>query len=154
MKIRKATVKDIPAMIDLAYKLFITFEKLDKVDILDRKYWKSKKQCDDFKKLLRKKNNLFLVVESDSKVVGYIGSAIIKNYDIFKIKKKGLINTLYVLPKYRGKGIAKKLVNETLKWFRSKGINHFTLGTHALHKKAILFWRHIGFTDYNLRLKK
>ena len=97
---------------------------------------------------------MFFVAEENGKIIGYIEGSVFKNYDIFKIKKKGLIDTLYVLPKYRKKGVAKKLVNEILKWFRSKGIKHFTLGTHALHKKAILFWKHMGFKEYNYRFKK
>jgi len=73
---------------------------------------------------------------------------------VFKIKKKGLINCLFVKPEYRKKRIAKKLINSLLRWFKTKKIKDFTLGTQARDKEAIKFWKNCGFREYNVRFQK
>ena len=154
MNIRKANSKDIPILISLCYKLFLRFEKLDKVDKLDKHYWKSEKQKADFRKLLKKQDYLFLVAEENNKIIGYIKCSIFQNYPIFQIKKKGHIETLYILPEYQKKGFGKKLVEKALKWFKSKQIKHYTVGTHALDNTANSFWKKRKFIEYNYKLKR
>jgi len=154
MKIRKATKKDIKDMQEMTLSLFKRFEELDKTDELDYSYWLSRRQYKNFEKLLKKKDYMFYIAEENKKIMGYVQGCIFKNYPIFKIKKKGLIDCLFVKPEYRKKGIAKKLTNSLLRWFKTKKIKDFTLGTQARDKEAIKFWKNCGFREYNVRFQK
>lgn len=139
MKIRKATVKDIKKIIEMDYKLFSKFRKLNKIDTLDKSYWFSKKQTSDIKKEMKNKDYMHFIAEEDNKIIGYSSGSIFKNYQIYRVKLKGNVETLFVQPSYRRKGVGRALVKELFKWFKSKGMKHFTVGTHALDKEANSF---------------
>jgi|TARA_B100001971_G_C17933951_1_gene404152 ribosomal protein S18 acetylase RimI-like enzyme len=154
MKIRKATIKDSKQMLDLTKELFRNFEKLDKTDKLIKNYFGSKRQYNYLLKSMKNKKNCFFVAEINDKIVGYISILVFDNWPMYKIRKKGHFDLLFINPKFRNKGIGKKLVNEGYKWFRKKGIKNFTVTAHALDIGANKFWKHLGFKSYNIKYEK
>ncbi len=62
----------------------------------------------------------------------------------------GMINGAYVLPEYRGQGIASQLAHAALNWMRMRGLTavelNATLGEHGVEG----FWRKLGFEPLEL----
>lgn len=154
MEIRKARKEDLKEMMDLSYRLFSQFEKLDANDGLIKGYFGSKRQYNDLLKVMKKEKFCFFVAESDGKIIGWLSVFIENNWPMYKIRKKGHFDLLIVHPNYRNKGIGKKLVDEGYKWFKQRKMKNFIVTTHALDKTANNFWKHIGFKQYNIKYEK
>ena len=153
MKIRKAKKEDIPEIKDLVLKLFSVCDKIDPADKLDKSWFKKSKSNKFYIDLLKKKDKLLLVAE-DKKIVGYLLLET-KNRDPFiKENKVGYISELFILPKYRGKGISKEFFKEANKWFKKKKFKWLNVSTHSLDKPANKFWEKQGFREFNKYFKK
>ena len=77
-----------------------------------------------------------------------------KPLPISKYYKKGYISNLFVMKKYRQKGIGKKLVQKAEEWLRKNGAHHATLEIHVDNKSALNFYHGLGFKDYTMKLSK
>lgn len=75
----------------------------------------------------------FVKIESDNKVVGFLS-----------IKGANYIDGIYVLPEYRGKGIATTTVRDYLK---RSGLLHYSLHIIKRNKTANDFWGKIFPSD-------
>lgn len=70
-----------------------------------------------------------------------------------KIKNKiGIIDLIGILPKYQGRGYGKILMNESIKWFNSKGINEMEVTTEGENISAQRLYQKIGFRIYDTKL--
>lgn len=113
MKIRKANLKDFKELYSLGLhtpelRVSATESFMDK---------------DDFKRRLTGKNHVFLLAESDSKIIGFI-SANAKDADSPLKNKYACIVYIVVLSQYRNKGVATKLYKECVKELKKLGITH------------------------------
>lgn len=87
------------------------------------------------------KNNLFLVVEANGKIVGFsrcVGSTLKRNAHKVEFG-------VCVLKDYWGHGIGKKLLNESITWADSNGIKKMTLTVLETNEKAIQLYKKVGF---------
>ena len=151
MIIRKATIKD--------------FEKLKTIKLESKKdemkYSDSLKPLSKtidiyfeyFKAELRKKNSSVFIAE-DKKPIGIIIATYFKPLRISKFARKGYVSNLYIKKSYRNKGIGKKLLNISLKWLKQNKVKYISLEIHLENKKALKFYRNLGFNDYTLKLAK
>lgn len=55
------------------------------------------------------------------------------------------IEEMYVVPEYRGKGVAEHLVDAVVAWARQKGMKEVRLESGARLKRAHAFYEKIGF---------
>ena len=151
MIIRKATIRD--------------FEKLKGIKLESKKdemkYSDSlkplKKTIDIyfeyFKAELKKKNSSVFIAE-DKKPVGIIIATYFKPLRISKFARKGYVSNLFIQKKYRNKGLGKKLLTASLKWLKQNKVKYISLEIHLKNKKALEFYRNLGFKDYTLKLAK
>jgi len=153
MKIRKAKKEDIPAIKDLVLKLFSKWEKIDPADKLDKDWFKKSKSNKFYTDMIKDKDKLLIVAEED-KVVGYLLLETKYRDPFIKENKVGYVSELFVLPEYRGRGIAKLLLKEGDKWFKKQKFKWIQVSTHALDKPANKFWMSRGFTEFNKYYKK
>jgi N-acetylglutamate synthase len=67
--------------------------------------------------------------------------------------RRGYLHHLAVKKEYRNKGLAKELVNICLERLRKIGIKKFRTFVLDSNKKAIQFWKRVGFSvqSYNYR---
>lgn len=93
----------------------------------------------DWQKSLEKKGKTF-VAEEENKLVG-MGR--INFYD--EIPGVPVLHKLGVLPEYRGKGIARKLINAREEWARSQGAEKVRLYVIADREKTIEFSKKNGY---------
>lgn len=88
------------------------------------------------------KPNLYLLIEKKEKVIGFIGSRI--------IKKDGHITNLAVHTAYQGIGIGTLLINEVKKFAKQQGCETMSLEVRLSNKNAQRLYRKIGFVSRSI----
>jgi GNAT superfamily N-acetyltransferase len=100
-------------------------------------------------KALADEDNVILVAERDSQVVGVLH--IILYLDIVHGATNCHINLFLVKEGYRGKGIGKSLLNEAIKLARERGVAEIHVDT--VFEDAANFYREFGFKDDGIWLE-
>jgi len=98
--------------------------------------------------------NLLLIAKSDNAVVGFAFASIFRNYPLEVSRTIGVIDDVYVLPEFRGKGIGKKLAMECLNKMEAAGVKTVTLQVFTENKVAIKLYEKLGFKTYRYGMKK
>jgi len=145
IKIRKATKKDLAAIADIWYKEERLSEKLES-------FYRLKKNAkkiiiNKLKKKINKKDFIIFVAEDKGKIIASFQGWISKPYYLWDYDAIGHVGTVYVERAYRKKGIAKKLLDELIRWFKSKNvdaIDGYFLNKNKIAKKV---WHKLGFKD-------
>jgi ribosomal protein S18 acetylase RimI-like enzyme len=83
------------------------------------------------------------VAEKNQRIIGFLLGFISQDNP-----KEAYIHLLCVHPRYRGEGIASKLLGEFIETVKKKNIRRISLITKPINKKAISFYRKHGFKDY------
>ena len=151
MRIRKATIKDFEKLKDIKLE-----SKKDEMKYSDSLKPLSKTMdiyFEYFKAELRKKNSSVIIAE-DKKPVGIIIATYFKPLRISKFGRKGYVSNLYVQKSHRNQGIGKNLLSASLKWLKHNKVKYISLEIHLKNKKALEFYRNLGFKDYTLKLAK
>ncbi|HIG94472.1 MAG: hypothetical protein QT05_C0005G0021 [archaeon GW2011_AR13] len=153
--IRKAKINDL----DFIDQLYVTnaldevkqqFPKRTKDLILTdfKKHEKSRKKS--FLINLKKKNFIFLVVESDNELVGFGEGIIEKSFD----GKIGLLDKIYINKKNRGQGIGFKIALELIKKMKKRGIKIFDWRCYSSNKFSIKLAEKLGFYSFAIGFRK
>lgn len=138
---------DLPHVAKLSKELSEFESKIDKTLNKD---W-------DIQKYLREKikqNNCFIeIIRISNEDIGYFIVSI-KNDEEYRIIDKTIeIEELYLVEKYRNKGVGHKIMDKLQEL--SKTINlPLKVKVSAMNKQAIKFYHKIGFLDYDLILEK
>jgi len=86
--------------------------------------------------------------KEENQIVGMIG---FRREQGIKIKHKGMIWGVYVSPEYRGKGIAKELLEEVInRGNRLEDLKQINLCVVALNRVAIELYKKLGFETYGI----
>ncbi len=145
IKIRKANKKDFEAF----WKLEKEFREYNnKHEIIESfKYKLVKPKIKKYYlKIIKPKINFFIFLEENGKTIGYLFGVCGKrqNGQIYK-GGWGYLDMIFISEKYRGKGYAKLLINEFLKFLKRRKIKICTLHTDSYNKSAIKAYKKIGF---------
>ena len=98
----------------------------------------------EFKRAL---GHITFVAVLEEKIVGFIeGSLFVDEGKVFE--KQGTIEQFFVTEEYRHKGIGMLLFNRLLKEFKSKGCKMIETSSYGDNKKAIQFYKDLGFIKY------
>ena len=130
-KIRFATSKDIAEVISINFKT------------LPEHYSNS-----FFMELLLDSPETFVVAENNNKIIGYIMCRIEYGFSIMKkmsLARKGHVVSFAVLEEYRGKGIGKKLVEQSIEGMKIKKCNESYLEVRTDNIPAIKLYENLGF---------
>ena len=95
------------------------------------------------------KTNLLIAVEN-SNIIGYIFTKII---EVESEKKSAKIDALYIEEVYRNKGIATKLIEESINWIKDNSIDNITINVMYQNEVAKKLYYKLGFENYSLTLK-
>lgn len=79
----------------------------------------------------------FLVAQVDARLAGYVIAAATRH--------GGEIDSLAVLPRYRGRGVATALLRAAIQKFRRAGAGSVSLMVRRGNKAAIALYRSLGF---------
>ena len=131
VRIRFATSKDIAEVISINFKT------------LPEHYSNS-----FFMELLLDSPETFVVAENNNKIIGYIMCRIEYGFSILKkmsLARKGHVVSFAVLEEYRGKGIGKKLVEQSIEGMKIKKCNESYLEVRTDNIPAIKLYENLGF---------
>ena len=98
---------------------------------------------DAFKDALKNENYLYIVAETGGSIIGMAG--IIISAD------GGYVINVAVLPEYRNKGIAFKILEELMIQGRNKGVCSYMLEVRESNTSAINLYEKIGFVNVGKR---
>lgn len=104
----------------------------------------------------RDDNLLILIVESEGESIGY---ALGRIYDEEQSAdngtgQMGLFDELYLDSKARGYGLGQKILDEMMKWFKSRGITRVKLHAFSWNDKAKELYEKNGFSEYAVSYEK
>jgi len=151
-KIEKAQRKDLKSTIKLALML----QKYECT--IDPGLKKAKELTKIFERYHRKnlnnKKKMILVAKIDNKVVGFALASIEKRMSIFKEKRAGHIDDIFILPKHRRKGIAREFVKKISEWFKRNGIKIAVIYAYKNNKLGMASWTALGFKEKIVMLER
>lgn len=100
----------------------------------------------DLLQLIQSEDSLILVTEENNEIIAS-GYARIKkpenNYSDFD--QYAYLGFMYVKPEHRGKGVNKLLLDELIRWARTKGISEVRLDVYAQNESAVKAYEKAGF---------
>lgn len=151
MKIRKAKSKDLKEIAKLQNKLEKHERKFNKKQKIH-----TPKSLEKYLKqtvLGKRKGKIFIALNKDTnRIVGFCDGWVQKaGYLIYG--KMGYVSDIYILKKYRRRGIATKLIKE-LKWFKSKKIKCIYLEAYSKNRPAIKTYKSLAFKEIETKFRK
>ena len=103
---------------------------------------------------LRDGASIALVAEIGADCVGYLIGHTDEAQPIFAHRTYAIITDIFVVPEFRRKGTASKLMNEALTFFKSRGVGHIRLNVLDKDEGARAFYEKHGFGDFIHRMWK
>jgi ribosomal protein S18 acetylase RimI-like enzyme len=144
MKIREATIDDVPQMRKLWYELMnyhaehhMVFRAKEDAEKLIEEDLKSRIEGPDFR---------FFIYEIEDRIVGYIATSYRITQKAMIYNKRGYIADTVVDQKFRGKGIGNSLFEKAQQWFEEQGADHIELQVSLKNEGAMNFWENQGFS--------
>ncbi|KFF08698.1 GNAT family N-acetyltransferase [Chryseobacterium luteum] len=108
----------------------------------------------DLLQLIQSEDSLVLVTEENNEVIAS-GYARIKktenNYSDFD--QYAYLGFMYVKPEHRGKGVNKLLLDELIRWARTKGISEVRLDVYAQNESAVKAYEKAGFESLLITMR-
>ncbi len=140
IKIRKAIVADLPTLLDFEQQL-ITVERPMDISLEKEK----KIHYYDIGAFIKSEKAEVFVAVAETEIIGS-GYGLIKNNDSkFKHPIYGYVGFMFVIEKYRGKGISTLILNQIFNWFKTKNITETRLKVYEENPSAIKAYEKIGF---------
>ena len=150
IKIAEATEKDIPEIVELWKEL------ADYHSNIDSFFTRRDAGHVNFKsfitELIKSKEAKILIAIENEKIIGYTIAKIDLYPPVYLLEKHGSIYDMYVILKYRKKGIGNKLWQEALKWFKMLNLERVELSIVPANLEASSFWKKQGFKNYMHKL--
>ncbi len=91
-------------------------------------------------------NYRIAVAEVDGEIVGYSFSYISRKPYFFRLGKFGFIGDVFVLDKFRRRGIGKMLAEDAHQFFRRLNVKQVELLVATQNVETIKFWEKLGYT--------
>jgi len=144
--IRTATVQDVPEILRLWKQLMDMHEALDQFFAL------SEDGQTNFVKFLQgqisNQNAYVLVAQVGYELVGYSLAAKYEYPPVLTTRRYAEIHDLFVVDDHRGKGIGRRLIEETVNHFFQEGITRVEIRQAVSNTIAEAFWTRMGFVPY------
>ena len=144
--IRKATRRDLDAIVALAQELMDFHKALDPFftrsadfDALFRRF---------ALRNIRSTAVCVLVATVDERVVGYCQGMLDRHPPSLVKPEYGLILDLCVAAAYRRTGVGEQMFTAMREWFRNKGVRRIEVRHSTFNEIAARFWPKMGFTPY------
>ncbi len=145
MRIRKATSKDLDALVRLSDRLMLDHKKRFSYQLAKDFHAPKVKY---FKSLITKRNAVFFVAEEDSQMVGFVLGKEKTDPPVYAQTRIGYAGDFYVLPAYRNKAIGRKLFAALKDWFKKKKYKKIEIAFDSKNIKAKKLYRNLGFRPY------
>ena len=128
----------------------VTHENIDEVLPLIRKYQElyggkiinDEKNRSFFSQFINSDQGIIHLYRHEGKAIGF--STIYNGFSSTRAETVAILNDLYVLPAYRGRGYGKQLVNHAIKVTRSRGYSRLQWLTAQDNDKAQKLYSEVG----------
>lgn len=152
MTIRRATIADIPTLMDLLQQVLYVHH-VARSDLFQEKGVKYTE--DELAALIADDNRPIFVYEDDNgKVLAHMFT-IVEDVRAPKVPQKTLfIDDLCVDEAARGQKIGEKLYQFALKYAKEIGCYNLTLNVWSANKSAVRFYEHQGMTPQETRMEQ
>lgn len=154
MIIRKAKKSDIEDIIVLADQLRKTEAPLDRTRNIKEDSYLSDIYRQKELKYIASRKKIFLVAESNERVVGYVNGYIVENSDIYYREPVAYLDCLCVDEKVRKQGIGKKLIDAFSDIVKKKGAKYVKLNAFGSNIPAVSLYKKEGFEEYSVYYMK
>ncbi len=151
MEIREAKLEDIPQLMKLEKSLFSKWDEFDPIDKINIEWFSSEDHKKHLTDILKDNKNKVFVSVNKGNIVGYLKANLFCREPF--LEKIGYVSELYVEKSYRSQGVGKQLLEEAIKWFKQQKLKWTTTSTHLLDSEAIIFWKKIGYEEFNTFFK-
>ena len=150
VNIRIATLDDIAGIVELNYALFR--EDAGQRDPYMNLDWPKEEGHEHFAKFITNGDSLCLMATAGEALIGYLVGYLWHGGNLRPIKLAEL-ESMFVRPKWRSRGVGRKLAEEFFKWARGKGAQRASVTAYAANARAIAFYRGLGFDTKSLALE-
>ncbi len=96
---------------------------------------------------------LFVAQRGDD-LIGFLLAHIIQRYSFYRLSRLGIVSDIAVAAGYRQQGVGRAMVEESLAWFRSRGMDRATANMVPANPEALAFWKAMRFdvlAEYRMR---
>ncbi|MFX1355971.1 MAG: GNAT family N-acetyltransferase [Promethearchaeota archaeon] len=100
------------------------------------------------KELLNSSEATIFVAQEDDKILGFVLVKIDLYPPVYLYEKYGAIYDLVVKSTYRRRGIGTRLLDRSIEWVYSQGLDRIELNVASKNEKANSFYFKNGFQDY------
>jgi len=146
VRIRPAEPRDVPALVELWGELARLHERLDGAFALSRGWRRA--YADYLSHLLGREDVRVVVAESGGQLVGLAVGRITLLPAFFRQRRRGYIQDVYTREGYRGRGIARAMLDHIEAWLRRQGVRRVELTVAAGNPEAEAFWERAGYRTY------
>ncbi len=143
MKIRKATIDDIPQMAELWMELMnyhadhhLVFRAKDNAKELVQ---------EDLKKRIEQPGCIFFLLFIEELLAGFISCSFRVTQQVMIYNKRGYVAETVVSQQFRGQGVGQSLFERAQQWFEDEGADHIELQVSLKNNGAMNFWERQGF---------
>jgi len=140
VKIRKATLNDLDALLDFEQQLISverpmdsSLEQINKISYFN------------IPEFIESDNSELFVATIATEIIGCGYGLIKQNHSKFAKKEHGYIGFIFVKEEYRGKGINKHIFDAIFDWFKTKNITEVRLSVYEENSRAIKAYQKLGF---------
>ena len=151
--VRRATKADLPALIRLDVLQTDYHAKLDPKALKTGRELRSVFRKFFLKQLARRNGRTFVALDSKG-VIGFLICEIQKMKIVYRFPKVGFISTVYVDKNARHSGTGTALLEEAVRWLKSKGMNRLELGVMCNNEIGMQFWEKQGFRPWWVKMWK
>lgn len=156
MKIRKADINDVEYLFLLENKFNEEHNNIEEKDF--RVSLNKNNIKNNFEKKINQKKSIFLVLEKNNKVIGYLfGEITVSKSERYGYEhnhiKKGYLENVFIDKKYRGKGYYKELFDQFIDYLKSKKIKYCELHVNANNNAKQLYEKQ-GFSVIEYKMLK
>lgn len=153
IQIRQANKSDFKVVQQLSFLLFKKEQK-DFDESLKTDWVFSSAGESYFRRVLAGENGRAWLAMVDGRAIAFLIGTLSESVPTSRtIKKRIVLNNMFVLKEYRNRGIGGKLMKEFIAWAKKEKADNIRVTAFAGNKKAIEFYRQCGFYDYNHTLE-
>lgn len=118
-------------------------ELLESYDVPDRRCWVVLDETGDPTDSL---------AEIDAVFAGWLNAGLEPTEPFLDPPERLFVGNLYVRPRYRGSGLADRLVTRAVQYAREEGCVEFSLGVEAKNERARAYYEKLGFEPFRQRM--
>jgi GNAT superfamily N-acetyltransferase len=107
----------------------------------------------DITEMLSREDVLFLVAESQARIVGCGFAQIEEAEPFFKHRVHAYFGLMYVEPSYRGRGVNAEIIRSLKRWCRSRNVAETRLDVYEGNTAAVKAYEKAGFSRLSIEMR-